>query len=433
MTCDKNMVKEIRPGDVAVVVGAGRSGRAAARLLHRKGAHVRLLERDAANIPAEFGEWATASGIEIICGPHECAHFADASIVVPSPGAAVASLRPYLPANGGVEVMAEMELAWRELHGEPVIAVTGTSGKTTTVSLCAKMLEAHGLKVFLGGNIGTPLSEYVLGGERADVLVIEISSFQLQTCSTFRPTVAMLLNITENHLDYHADMQEYIDAKFALFRCQTEEDIAIFGDGLQPLVAGYAIAARTQYFTPRKRFASCRLFGAHNQANIEAAWLAVQPFGVTEADAARAVSEFAPMAHRLELVADKGDVLYVNDSKCTTVSALRVALEAFDRPVLLLAGGKFKGGDLAALGDLVRERVKAVGLFGASRDKFEAAWQGIVPLSWDATLEDAVHRMAAMAVPGDVVLMAPATASFDLFRNYGHRGDVFRKAVEELA
>ncbi len=433
MTCDKEKTRGIRPGDIAVVVGTGRSGVAAARLLHAKGARVRVLERDAANVPATFAEWAAGAGVEIVCGAHDAAHFADAAVVVPSPGVAVATLRPYLPATGGPEVMAEMELAWRELSGEPVIAVTGTSGKTTTVSLCAHMLRTQGLSVFLGGNIGTPLCEYVLEGKRADVLVIEISSFQLQTCSTFRPRVAMLLNITANHLDYHADMQEYIDAKFRLFRCQDEDDLAVFGEGLAPLVDRYGVKARRVTFRATDRFAESRLFGVHNRANAEAAWTAAREFGVTLENALQAVATFAPMPHRLEQVAERGGVLYVNDSKCTTVSALRVALEAFDRPVLLLAGGKFKGGDLEGLIPLVRERVRAVMLFGASREVFEAAWRDVVPMTWDATLEEAVRRAASAARQGEVVLMAPATASFDLFRNYGHRGDVFRAAVESLA
>lgn len=438
----------------AVVVGAGRSGRAACKLLHAKGAHVRLLEQKAENIPADFATWAKEAGLEIVCGAHEAAHFADARIVVPSPGAALASLKPYLPSlvqeGGTTEVMAEMELAWRELQGEPILAVTGTSGKTTTVSLCAAMLEAHGHKVFLGGNIGTPLSEYILacqeGAARADVLVIEISSFQLQTCSTFAPHVAMLLNVTENHLDYHADMAEYIEAKALLFRCQKADDFALFGAGLEDIVAKHVAPylkkskATAQYIEPYTmdgkpalRFTESKLFGAHNQGNMEAAWQATRHFGVSEDEAKRAVAAFAPIENRLELVAEKHGVIYVNDSKCTTVSALKVALEAFDKPVLLLAGGKFKGGDLAGLIPLIQEHVRAVGLFGASRTYFEEAWQGIVPMWWEPSLEAAVSHMASEAHAGEVVLMAPATSSFDLFKNYGHRGEVFRQAVRSLA
>ncbi len=435
----------------AVVVGAGRSGMAACKLLHAKGAKVRLLEQKAESIRADFKVWADEAGLEIVCGPHETAHFADADIVVPSPAAALASLKPFLPADRDVEVMAEMELAWREIaeHDKPegVLAVTGTSGKTTTVSLCAAMLEAHGHKVFLGGNIGTPLSEYVLacreGGKRADVLVLECSSFQLQTCSRFRPHVAMLLNISENHLDFHADMAEYIEAKGHIFHCQGEDDFAIFGAGLEAIEAQYMapILAKTQAHVQHlpslakyeKLFPDCKLFGAHNQSNMQAAWQATKPFGVTEDDAKRAVAAFAPIENRLELVAEMDGVVYVNDSKCTTVSALKVALEAFDKPILLLAGGKFKGGDLEGLIPLVKEHVRLVGLVGASRERFEEAWDGVVPMWWEPNLEAAVEHMSQQAQSGEVVLLAPATASFDLFRSYIHRGSVFRDAVRGLA
>ncbi len=440
MTCDKHTARTIGKGDLVVVVGAGRSGMAAVRLLHRMGAHVRLLERNADGVPADFVRWAAEAGVEIATGDHSPAQFEGARAVVPSPGMAVARLLPLLPQGPDApEIMAEMELAWRQLDGEPVLAVTGTSGKTTTVSLCAAMLRAQGLAVFLGGNIGTPLSEYVLsvaeGQGRADVLVIEISSFQLQACTTFRPRVAMLLNISENHLDYHADMAEYIDAKFRLFRCMDEGDLAVFGAGVRDLVAARDLKPRTLFFdAAARRFPHTRLLGGHNQANMEAAWQACREFGVTPEAAEKAMADFAPLEHRLEAVAERNGVLWVNDSKCTTVEALRVALQAFDRPVVLMVGGKFKGGDLASLLPLLRGRVRAVVGFGASRQYFEGAWleQGNFSLSWHPALEPAVAEAAALAQPGDAVVMAPATSSFDLFANYKERGHAFCRAVEAL-
>ena len=424
----------VQAGETAVVVGAGRSGMAAVRLLVRQGARVRLLEKDAAHVHDDFRAEAEAAGVQILCGEHGPQHFADARYVIPSPGMPVASLRPMLPAAGGPEVLAEMELAWRHLHGEPVLAITGTSGKTTTASVAAAMLQAQGLSVFLGGNIGTPLCEYVLSGRRADVLVVEISSFQLQTCSSFCPRVAVLLNISENHLDYHKDMREYIDAKFRLFRCQEERDVAVLHASLRPLAEEYKLKARQVWFEGgTKRFAKSLLLGEHNDSNMEAAWLACREFGVSQENAARALASFRPLPHRLEIVREKDGVLYVNDSKCTTVSALRVALEAFDKPVVLLCGGKFKGGDLPGLGALVREKVRAVVLFGASREYFEKAWQGLVPLSWDATLAEAVRRAHGLAQRGDAVLLAPATASYDLYTSYIARGDDFKAQVRALA
>ncbi|WP_297848723.1 UDP-N-acetylmuramoyl-L-alanine--D-glutamate ligase [uncultured Desulfovibrio sp.] len=434
MALEKMRGRRIQIGELAVVVGAGRSGRAAARLLSREGARVRLLDRNAAALSPEQTASLRKLGVDVRLGEHSPEQFEHAAFVVPSPGMPAAKLRQYLGhGQGAPEVLAEMELAWRYLNDEPVLAVTGTSGKTTTASLAAAMLQAQGYTVFLGGNIGTPLSEYVLSERKADVLVLEISSFQLQTCSTFCPRAGVLLNITPNHLDYHKDMAEYQEAKFRLFRCQDEGDLAILGEDLKDLARGFNLRARQVWVRESGRFAKGRLLGAHNKFNEEAAWQACRFFGVSEANAARAVARFAPLPHRLELVREHGGVLYVNDSKCTTVSSLEVALRAFDRPLRLLCGGKFKGGDLAALGGLLRERVREVALFGASREHFETAWQGLVPLHWHATLEEAVRALHASATAGDVVLLAPATSSFDLYDNYMARGDDFKRIVSELA
>ncbi len=435
MALEKTRGRRIQIGELAVVVGAGRSGLAAARLLSREGARVRLLDRNTAALSPEQAASLQKLGVDVQLGEHSPEQFEHAAIVVPSPGMPVAKLAQYLggACEGAPEVLAEMELAWRYLNDEPVLAVTGTSGKTTTASLAAAMLQAQGYTVFLGGNIGTPLSEYVLSGRKADVLVLEISSFQLQACSTFCPRAGVLLNITPNHLDYHKDMAEYTEAKFRLFRCQDEGDLAVLGADLQELARGFNLRARQVWVRESERFPQSGLLGAHNKFNEEAAWQACRFFGVSEANAARAVARFKPLPHRLELVRERGGVLYVNDSKCTTVSSLKVALQAFDRPLRLLCGGKFKGGDLAALGGLVRERVREVALFGASREHFEKAWRDLAPLRWHPTLEEAVRALAASAKEGDVVLLAPATSSFDLYDNYMARGDDFKRIVSELA
>ena len=435
MALEKTRGRRIQIGELAVVVGAGRSGLAAARLLSREGARVRLLDRNTAALSPEQAASLQKLGVDVQLGEHSPEQFEHAAFVVPSPGMPVAKLAQYLggACEGAPEVLAEMELAWRYLNDEPVLAVTGTSGKTTTASLAAAMLQAQGYTVFLGGNIGTPLSEYVLSGRKAYVLVLEISSFQLQACSTFCPRAGVLLNITPNHLDYHKDMAEYTEAKFRLFRCQDEGDLAVLGADLQELARGFNLRARQVWVRESERFPQSGLLGAHNKFNEEAAWQACRFFGVSEANAARAVARFKPLPHRLELVRERGGVLYVNDSKCTTVSSLKVALQAFDRPLRLLCGGKFKGGDLAALGGLVRERVREVALFGASREHFEKAWRDLAPLRWHPTLEEAVRALAASAKEGDVVLLAPATSSFDLYDNYMARGDDFKRIVSELA
>ena len=330
------------------VIGAGRSGRAAVRLLHELGANVRLLEKKPEQMPADFSSWLSENHVPVFGGEHAPEYFEGVDLVIPSPAAARASIEPLLPLRedgSRAEICAETELAWRLLEGEPVIGITGTSGKTPTTSLCSAMLEAHGLRVFTGGNIGVPLSEYVLarrrGEPKADVIVLELSSFQLQTCSTLHPRVGILLNISENHLDFHKDMKEYTDAKMRLFANQTERDTAILAPSLSHLPKAYGMKARVQYLTPGARpFPDTRLIGAHNQSNAEAAFMAASLFDVTREEAARAMREFTPIAHRLEHIADIDGVQYVNDSKCTTIEALKVALRAFDRPVVLLASSR---------------------------------------------------------------------------------------------
>ena len=420
----------ITPGDLVAVIGAGASGIAAARLLRKKGAQVRLLERNPEKIGQELRELAEQTGIEIVTGQHGAEHFQDVSLVVPSPGVPHTPLVKMLESAGSPPVMAEMELAWRFVDA-PALAVTGTSGKTTTVSLAAAMLREAGKEVFLGGNIGTPLSEYVLSEKKADVLVLEVSSFQLMGCNTFRPKVGVLLNISPNHLDQHEDMREYTEAKYSLFARQTDEDVAIFGTDAKDDVSSRSFNARTAFFSATGRFAETQLLGEHNQANLEAAYLAVAQFGVTEEEARRAAATFAPMPNRLELVGEWNGVAYINDSKATTVSALRVALQSMKRPTLLLAGGVFKGGDLDGLAGLLREKVKAVGLFGDNREIFEKAWKGVVPLSWSPSLGEAVFALRKQAVCGDAILLAPATASFDLYPNYAARGADFRRIAAQ--
>jgi len=399
---------------------------------------VRLLEKSPEQLPEDFAAWLEENAVPVFGGEHRAEFFQGIDLVIPSPGAPKAQISPLLPplpSGGQAEIMAETELAWRLLEGEPVIGITGTSGKTTTTSICSAMLQAHGLRVFTGGNIGTPLSEYVLsrrnGAPSADVIVLELSSFQLQTCSTLSPRVGMLLNVSENHLDFHKDMKEYLDAKMQLFACQTEQDLAILPPFMEELPARYGMKARVQFLAPDPcPFPETRLIGKHNQSNAEAAFMAASVFGVTREEAAEAMRTFSPIPHRLEHIADIDGVTYVNDSKCTTVEALRVALASFERPVILLAGGKFKGGDLESVRDLLRVHAKAVTLYGASREHFEPAWKDIVPVSWDETMNEAFARARALAVNGDAILLAPATSSYDQYKNYIQRGEHFRDLVQ---
>jgi UDP-N-acetylmuramoylalanine--D-glutamate ligase len=416
----------------AAVVGAGASGRAAARLLCALGAKVRLLEKDPAKMDREFAKLCRERRIAVEYGEHIPEHFRDLDLVVLSPGVKARDIRPLLPAKNPPELMAELELAGRYVNA-PILAITGTNGKSTTTALAGHVLASAGLKVFAGGNLGVPLAELALSGEKVDAAVVEVSSFQAQGLSTFRPSVGVLLNFAPDHMDWHQDMAEYLDAKLNLFARMQPEDLVLLPEAMrEDLDRRDFTRARKEYFRPIDRFESDLLPGEHNQANMEAAYQACRRFGVEERDFRDALATFAPLPHRLQAVAERRGVLFVDDSKATTVDAMEAALKSFDRPILLLAGGVYKGGDLAALVPLLKRKVRYVCLFGASREVFEAAWAKHLPVKWEADLESAVRRLFAMAKKGDVVLLSPATASFDLYANYKERGNHFRRIAEAL-
>ena len=430
-------------GELVLVLGAGSSGEAAARLASALGARVRVLEKNSAAISQAFKDEAQKLGIEIQTGEHSAGQFAGAVLAIISPGIPPRNVAHYLAESGQIPLVAELEFA-SLFTDAPVIAVTGTSGKTTTVSIMAAMLEQAGKKVFLGGNIGTPLSTYVLAeemqGKTADVLVLEVSSFQLMGCYSFHPQVAVLLNLGLNHLDWHKDMAEYSEAKFRIFKLQNKSELAIINADLRQEAARHEIQAGQIFFEshqPEKRFPQSQLLGLHNRVNEEVAFKAVEYFGVSEAQAADAVAEFKALPNRLEPICEKNGVLYVNDTKSTTADSLAAALRSFSavdpkRPVLLLAGGKFKGGDLEGLRDLLKDSVKQVALFGDSRAVFEKAWAGVVPIFWEANLDLAFERLVKQSKPGDVVLLSPATSSFDLYKDYKERGAHFRRLAEGI-
>jgi UDP-N-acetylmuramoylalanine--D-glutamate ligase len=420
-------------GHKAVVVGAAVSGVAAAKLLAALGATVRLLDRNPEALDAAARQDLSSRGVELAFGPHKPDHFKDAQMVVLSPGVPVAKLADFLAACPGAQVVSELELAsW--FTEAPILAVTGTNGKTTTTTLIGHILEHAGKRVFVGGNIGTPLSEHVLAGDPCDVAVLEVSSFQLQNVKSFHPKVGVLLNFSANHLDFHADEEEYLQAKLNLFARMTGKDLAVLPLEMKDMLQARDFTqARRVYFTPTERFADVsNLPGAHNKANLEAAWLACKAMGATDEQVREAVASFKPLAHRIEPLGEKGGVLFVDDSKATTVEAMRAAIESFDRPVRLLAGGVFKGGDLEGIAQLVKSRVVQVGLFGANREVFEKAWTGVVPMLWEPTLEGAVTRLYRDSNPGDVILLSPATASFDLYSSYKERGNDFARIMGQL-
>lgn len=449
------------------VVGLGKSGRAAARLLDREGAVVTVTDRRPAG---ELGEsMAALEGLPIRyrVGGHPAEAFRGADLIVISPGVPVEAISHVGAARKrGVPVIGEIELGYRFANA-PLVGVTGTNGKSTTTSLAGEILKAAGRKVFVGGNLGRPLSEAVTdpetGGEW-DWMVVEVSSFQLETIRDFHPRVGALLNLAENHLDRYGRMKDYLDAKMRLFENQTDGDWAIINaDDPVVLKATQSLRARRILIgrneraeegvylrgdsiisSVERRGPSHRgreailkrqeipLRGHHNLENVLAAAAIGLACDCPPETIRQAVQTFAGLPHRLEPVRVRDDVLYINDSKATTAAALARALESFEEPIILIAGGRDAGSRFGVLRDLIKRRVKTAILIGEARDALREAWEGATALAEAESLEDAVRLSARMARPGDVVLLAPACASFDMFRDFEDRGRRFKEAVLRL-
>jgi UDP-N-acetylmuramoylalanine--D-glutamate ligase len=360
----------------------------------------------------------------------------------------------------GVAVTGEIEVASRFIEST-IIAITGTNGKSTTTTLAGAVTKASGRPTFVGGNLGDPLALAVgtPAGAPGGACVVEVSSFQLETVETFHPRVAVLLNITPDHLDRYTDLEHYASTKARIFAYQRSSDYAVINVD-DPMVVRHTanVKARRLGFSLEQKLtegawlegeelmlrlpgarpesyptAVPALVGRHNLANALAALLASRLLGATHAEALRALSEFQPLAHRMELVNKAGGVLYYDDSKGTNVGAVVAALDGFPRRVVLIAGGRDKGGDYAPLAAALGRVGRAAVLIGEAADKIEAAFKGVVPTRRAATMEEAVETAAAMASPGDAVVLSPACSSFDMFRDYAHRAQVFRDAVDRLA
>ncbi len=413
------------------VLGAGSSGLAAAKLCRQKGAQVMLMDNNAHSLGHSEQEELMDQGIKVQLGEHDPRQMTGVEMIVLSPGIALHQVKHLMPQRDEPRLCSELETALAFVK-EPVVAVTGTNGKTTTAEILARMLRHSGYKVFLGGNIGVPLSEYVLGDEKADLLVLEVSSFQLMHTFSLRPRVGILLNFAANHLDYHQSLEEYWEAKVSLFRNQTREDLAILPMELKSeLELRPDIPGRHQYFQAGCELKSEQLPGVHNAKNLQAAYLACRELELEQDLMQQSLQGYSPGMHRLQVVGEKEDVMFVDDSKATTVHALQAALESFARPVLLLAGGRFKSGDPAALRDLIKNRVRLVAAYGESRETFKQAWAGCADIVSEADLQQALHRLTQNARPGDVILLSPAASSFDQFQSYEHRGRAFQELVQE--
>ena len=430
-------------GQNVLVLGAGVSGRSAAEFCRAQGADVVLADERAELDPRELPR-----GVELRLGQP----FPDAAafdLVVPSPGIPPARYRARAR-----RVWGDIELAWRAL-AVPIAAVTGTNGKSTTVRLLEAMLRAAGLRARAGGNVGDAALGLV--GEPLDVAVLEVSSFQLESIESFRPRVAVLLNLTPDHLDRHGDLAGYLAAKARIFSNQQSDDVAIVNaeSGFDALAAG--LAAQVQRFDARGLVAHGACWdgdaivllgdGAPQRIaleglprpsgplreNVLAALLAAVALGAEPAKALAALASFQPLPHRCELVAERAGVRWVNDSKATNPGATLPALALETRPVLWIAGGKDKGLDYGALAGANLAGVRCALLIGAAAPRIAEALAGRVAIESVGTLEAAVARAAEIARAGDVVLLSPACASFDQFRNFEHRGERFRELVHGLS
>ena len=435
-------------GERAVVVGLGVTGRAVSRLLVGEGYEVVVTEdRPHADASAE----AKALGVELLASPGSsqlASVVQGAALVVPSPG--VPASHPVYGAAAAVDVpvLSEVELAWRRAT-VPVVAITGTNGKTTVTTLVTEMLNASGVRAVAGGNIGLPLVEAV--ARDVDVVVAEVSSFQLQFTERFRPAVAVWLNFAEDHLDWHPTTEHYAAAKARIWANQAGDDLAV-GNAEDATVASMLAAAPARRATfaldgeADWRVADGALVGPppvgrvievhalprtlpHDLSNSLAAVAAAMAAGAKVDACAQALRDFRGLPHRVELVGDAGGVRFFDDSKATTPASVLAAVQGFDS-VVLLAGGRNKGLDLGVLRQ-VAPKLRAVVALGEAADDVAHAFAGVAPVTTATSMDDAVTQARAAAVPGDVVLLSPGCASFDWYRNYAERGDDFRRAVLE--
>jgi UDP-N-acetylmuramoylalanine--D-glutamate ligase len=459
MTAERDTGTFLRSRRV-LVVGLGRSGIAAARVCVENGAVVTVTDRrPSSELGAALEALPPGVGQEL--GGHRRESFVGSELIVLSPGV------PEIPEltaarQAGVRVIGELELGSRFVEGT-LVAITGTNGKSTTTTLCGSMLRATGYPTFVGGNLGIPLCEAVgtPAAKPGGNCVVEVSSFQLETVETFHPRVAVLLNVTADHLDRYQDLEHYAATKARIFGAQSQDDFAVVNadDELAVRLVQGARSRKLEISAERRlneggwlegemlvlRLPGGKpegypallpaLAGRHNQANALAALLAARLAGATAEEARRVLLGFRGLAHRMELIAEAKGVVYYDDSKGTNVGAAVAALNGFPRPVVLIAGGRDKGGDYAPLAAALERVGRAVVLIGEAAPRIQASLAEVLPAAAvvrAVTMEEAVAVAARLARPGDAVVLSPACSSFDMFRDYEHRAEVFRAAVRDL-
>ncbi|HEV2860250.1 MAG TPA: UDP-N-acetylmuramoyl-L-alanine--D-glutamate ligase [Pyrinomonadaceae bacterium] len=448
-------------GKKVLVLGAGRSGVASARFLAARGALVVLHDRkELIDWPNDALALKSEGVVKLLAGEVPSWLLDQVELVVVSPGVPTKSIPVRYAERAGAEVIGEVELAWRYLKGG-VVGITGTNGKTTTTALVGEMLKDAGLPVQVGGNIGTPLVSLVESSREDGWTVAELSSYQLETIKEFRPSVAVVLNLMPDHMDRYETLADYGAAKHRIFRNQTARDFAVlnaddevvssWAQGLEARVCMFSTARELEeglFLRGRELVArsggaervlatrdEMKLKGLHNVQNVLAALAAGLACGTRPASLRETVQRFSPVEHRLERVAEVGGVAFYNDSKATNVDAAVKAVEAFaDEPgrVVLILGGRGKNAPYAPLAPLVRRKGRALVLLGEDADRIEQELQGTAPTLRASDMADAVRRAREAAEPGDVVLLAPACASFDMFQSFEHRGRVFKDEVKRL-
>jgi UDP-N-acetylmuramoylalanine--D-glutamate ligase len=457
-----NALKTNYRGQTALIVGAARSGVAAAEFLIARGARVVLTdmrsEGELALSLASLRERALSSGELVLeLGGHRPESFRSCGFIVVSPGVPLALPLFDESRKAGIPILAEVELAFRHLRGK-ILGITGSNGKTTTTTLAAELLRGAGLRGYAAGNIGPPLISFAEASTPDDLYVVELSSFQLEGILKFRPFVGAILNLTPDHMDRYRDMAGYIGAKQRIFMNQTRSDFAVLNrDDPRTAAMAEQVCAAPVLFSRQDKvvhgtciqagrlvfrnhgeetdlFAATdiRLKGSHNLENVLAASTMALLAGAAPGSLEGVVRAFNGVEHRLEWVAEIDGVQYYNDSKATNVDAALKSLEAFPRNILLIAGGRDKGGDFMPLRQLVAQRVKHLILLGEAASKIREALSDAVETSDAASLPEAVLLAGRKASPGDIVLLAPACASFDMFQNYEHRGRVFKETVRTM-
>jgi len=442
-------------GKKVLVVGFGRTGEALTRFLLKKKAETKVSEKKKIEeLRQNIDSWRE-KGLTFETGGHNLASFLEADLIVVSPGV------PFIPElkaarEQGVRIISEIELAYKFLKGK-IVGITGTNGKSTTATLTHKILMEGGLKSFLTGNIGTPLIDSVESSRDDHIYVTEISSFQLYHIEEFKADVSVLLNISPDHLDWHSTFDDYYEAKKKLVLSQKNEPKAILNRD-DPLVWPlrkriefdvFAFSRKRKvapgcflqkerivlYGTQREeliKISEMPLFGVHNQENVMASALVGHIFGVPLTRMRDSIKNFKGLEHRLEKVLTLKGIDFYNDSKATNVDAALKSIQSFDRKIILVMGGRDKGGDFKKLRKIIKEKVKKIILIGEAKEKIRGALNSIVEFSDSSSLEEAVDIGFSEAIPGEVVLLAPACTSFDMFDNFEERGKGFKKEIFDL-